>query len=120
MQVFRLDGFTSERGFAVTAPAPDDARATAARTRFCLIEDGKMLGPADSPHDTIRKAGRGAFSVWGPDVYLSASDNTDPNENGRQYLLIAEDIGGESQTGSLLSGFLAAETLENLKPRTKR
>jgi hypothetical protein len=117
MQVFRLDGFTSERGFAFTAPTPDDARATADGTRFFLIEDGKMLGPAESPHDAIRKAGRGAFSVWGPDVYLSASDNTDPNENGRQYLLIAEDIGGESQTGSLLSGFLAAGKPENLKPR---
>ena len=102
MQVFRLDGFIPESGFAFTVPTPEHARALADGTRCFLIEDGKMLGPAESPHDTIRKAGRGAFSVWGPQVYLSASDNTDPNENGRQYLLIAESIGRESQMGSLL------------------
>lgn len=117
MQVFRLDGFTLERGFAFNAPTPEGAGAPGDGTRFFLLEDGKVLGPAECPHDTIRKDGCGAFSVWGPQIYLSTSDNTDPNENGRQYLLIAAEPGRDGQMGLASRGYLEAETPENLKSR---
>lgn len=54
-----------------------------------LRENGRLLGPAHSLHDTIRAAGGGRFSHWGNarTLYFSASDNTDPRANGREYVL---------------------------------
>ena len=57
-----------------------------------LEENGTRLGPADANHDEIRNHGRGGFSVWesadGYTLYFSTSDNTDPRENSRRYVLI--------------------------------
>jgi hypothetical protein len=50
-----------------------------------LFEDGKELGPAHAPHVDIRTAGQGRFSHWVNTLYLSASDNSDPRQNGRIY-----------------------------------
>jgi pectate lyase len=44
-----------------------------------------MLGLAHSLHADIIAHGKGRFSHWGTSVYFSASDNTDPNQNGRTY-----------------------------------
>jgi len=50
-----------------------------------VFEDGVEIGPAHSTHQDIRSEGKGRFSHWGSDLYLSASDNTDPRTNGRTY-----------------------------------
>lgn len=50
-----------------------------------LTEDGLALGPADAPHDTIRREGRGAYSHWSDSLYFSTIDNSDPRSNGRRY-----------------------------------
>lgn len=50
-----------------------------------LFEDESELGPAHAPHDEIRSAGGGRFAHWGPRLYFSTSDNTDPRNNGRSY-----------------------------------
>lgn len=50
-----------------------------------LFEDDRALGPAHAPHDEIRASGGGRFAHWGPRLYFSASDNTDPRANGRSY-----------------------------------
>lgn len=50
-----------------------------------LFEDGVEIGPAHSRHQDIRSLGKGRFSHWGSDIYLSASDNSDPRTNGRTY-----------------------------------
>lgn len=53
-----------------------------------LYEDDLQLGPAHSMHDTIRNEGKGAFSHWSNGViYFSASDNSDPNANGKSYYI---------------------------------
>ena len=52
-----------------------------------LFEDDRPLGPGDALHDRIRNVGCGAFSVWGNYLYFSTSDNTDPAQNGRRYVL---------------------------------
>lgn len=83
--------------------------------QFFLFEDDALLGPSDSSHDTIRSTGKGAFSVWGAWIYLSASDNSDPNRNGRQYSLIAQDAGFDSSFGALLRRTLAADDVSALK-----
>jgi hypothetical protein len=67
--VFRADGL----GAAATASALE------------LAEDGGALGPPHALHSEIREKGEGRFSHWYHDLYFSASDNTNPQVNGRVY-----------------------------------
>lgn len=56
-----------------------------------LYENNTRLGPAHSPSIEIAQAGGGRFAhrkVFGAAIYLSASDNTDPNTNGRAYWIV--------------------------------
>ncbi|MCK1575914.1 hypothetical protein [Bradyrhizobium sp. 174] len=58
------------------------------RSSIELYEDGKRLGPAHSTVSDIEKFGSGKFSHWrknGTTLFFSASDNSDPNTNGRAY-----------------------------------
>ena len=50
-----------------------------------LFENGKELGPAHAAHVDIRAKGGGQFSHWNTTLYFSASDNSDPRTNGREY-----------------------------------
>jgi hypothetical protein len=51
-----------------------------------LYEDGHPLGPAHSNHTEVAQIGEGRYSHWaGQTIVFSASDNTDPNTNGRRY-----------------------------------
>lgn len=52
-----------------------------------LYEDDTALGPAHATHAQIRSNGEGRYSHWGDDLYFSTSDNSDPNTNGRRYVL---------------------------------
>jgi hypothetical protein len=83
---FRHDG-----GYAWTCTLgvdwPSDDLADNQRSLAILLEDGKPLGPAHALHDVIRSQGRGTFSHWSGQLYFSTSDNTDPNQNGKQYVL---------------------------------
>ena len=55
------------------------------RSKVMLYEDGRMLGLAHAMHDHIVRFGKGRFSHYGANLYFSASDNSDPNQNGRVY-----------------------------------
>lgn len=68
-----------------TFDGASDAEADRMASRVMMFEDGKPLGLAHCLHDHIRKHGRGRFSHWGRSVIFSASDNSDPNSNGRRY-----------------------------------
>ena len=61
------------------------------RSPLMLHEDGVALGPAHSLHALIRGEGGGRFSHWGKQHILlfSASDQSDPNSNGRVYTISA-------------------------------
>ncbi|MCB9109939.1 MAG: hypothetical protein H6634_01690 [Anaerolineales bacterium] len=53
-----------------------------------LLEDGKKLpGISAISHKEIRELGAGRFSFWEGTVYFSASDNSDPRNNGRVYTI---------------------------------
>jgi hypothetical protein len=78
--------FSSE-GLCATAPIPPELLA--ADATLTIEEDGLPLGPAESLHDEIRQLGGGRFSIWGDRVYFSASDGSDCNRNGRNYLISA-------------------------------
>jgi SAM-dependent methyltransferase len=78
-------------GFAYAINMPADLAASAddgadhMRSRVMVYEDGRPLGIAHCMHDAIRNYGGGRFSHWGNDLVFSASDNSDPNTNGRRY-----------------------------------
>jgi asparagine synthase (glutamine-hydrolysing) len=83
-----ISAFEKESGHCWLAQVPgallsDKEGASSLR----LYEDGAPLGPAHCAHAEIRSEGRGRFSHWGPTVYFSTSDNSDPRTNGRRYVV---------------------------------
>jgi len=81
--------FISDGGHAWVAPAPWPMPEEQAGWRngftTCLYEDGLRLLHAHTPHDTIRALGGGLYSHFGPRIWFSTSDNSNPNSNGRRY-----------------------------------
>jgi SAM-dependent methyltransferase len=55
------------------------------RSRIMLYEDGVPVGFAHALHKQIGGHGGGRYSHWGSTLIFSATDNSDPNKNGRQY-----------------------------------
>jgi len=85
--------YPSDSGHAYSAIIPQftdvsDTTDTPQRSRITLCENGRALGPAHSLHDDIRKLGNGRFSHWVARVIFSSSDNSDPNTNGREYVVV--------------------------------
>lgn len=83
-----LDNIVRERGHCwmmEIADAVSDGVDRAFHSRLRLFEDGLSLGPAHTYHDEIRTLGRGRYSHWNGRLMFSASDNSDPTKNGRQY-----------------------------------
>ena len=63
-----------------------DSTDNEVRSSVQLYEDAQPLGPAHSSHKDVSQSGEGRYSHWvGQGVVFSASDNTDPNTNGRRY-----------------------------------
>ena len=82
----------AEQGFCYIATLhlgrPGDKGGT--RSPCVLLENGKPLGPARALHADIRNKGLGRYSHWTPSsLYFSASDNSDPRTNGREYTLVS-------------------------------
>lgn len=86
--------FTHVGGFAYHAGLPSDLNSFAdteadhMASTLMLYEDGRPLGLAHTGHDVIRRYGAGRFSHWSNGLVFSASDNSDPNTNNRQYTYI--------------------------------
>jgi hypothetical protein len=88
-----------ESGSAFIYPVPRiiplvvrmDSMDSPTYSRTILRENGRPTGPSHTPHDMIRKVGRGTYSHWGAGstkpsyIYFSATDNTSPLVNGRIY-----------------------------------
>jgi hypothetical protein len=67
---------------------PGDAPEASARSKLVLCEGDTVLGPAHVIHAEIATQGRGRYSHWGNAVVFSSSDNSDPNSNGRTYVVV--------------------------------
>ena len=85
--------FASVGGFGFSAAAPQledasDIPGNPARSRYLVCEGSQLIGPAHSIHADIAAIGKGRFSHWGKDFVFSASDNTNPNTNGRRYIAV--------------------------------
>jgi hypothetical protein len=74
--------------YFATAPSLveiSDSPATPSRSNAVVCEDNRALGPAHSPHADIAAKGGGRFSHWLTGFVFSATDNSNPNTNGRSY-----------------------------------
>lgn len=70
--------------FPLYTPTDNDGENA---SKLRLFEDGKELGPAHSAHQMIMSQGGGRFSHWKRNLIYSASDNTDPRNNNRHYIV---------------------------------
>jgi hypothetical protein len=77
-------------GFAYVAALPKldsagDSPDAPTRSNLLVCENNNLLGPMHTAHAEIAKDGHGRYSHWASNLVFSASDNTDPNTNGRNY-----------------------------------
>ncbi|RZJ78169.1 MAG: pectate lyase [Flavobacterium sp.] len=80
--------FTSDGGFGYqfsNVATGGDTNNSPTSSTLRLFEDGVELTKAHSAHNDIRTLGKGRFSHWGSNLYLSASDNSNPKTNGKKY-----------------------------------
>jgi pectate lyase len=80
-------------GHAYAANLPElektsDSMDAPRRSTVVLCEDGRALGPGHTAHNEIRQLGRGRYSHWATYIVFSSSDNSDPNTNGREYVVV--------------------------------
>ena len=83
----RLDGF-AYKAAAPSLSSLSDTETDLFRSPTLLCENKMILGPPHSFHADIVKDGWGRFSHYGDGVVFSASDNSNPNSNGRQYTIV--------------------------------
>ncbi len=84
--------FRHERGFMWVVTVPDlesisDCIGHDERSPIFVFENGRQLASPHAAHDHIAWYGRGRFAHWNNSIYISATDNTNPNTNGRDYEL---------------------------------
>jgi SAM-dependent methyltransferase len=82
--------FTSLGGAGYVSSVPSlesvsDCPEAPRRSELMLYEDDRPLGLAHSVGADIAAHGKGRFSHWSTNLCFSASDNSDPNANGRTY-----------------------------------
>jgi hypothetical protein len=83
-------GLEKEQGHCWLAPIGEyasraDNNDLGIPSTLILYEDGREIGPSNQVHADIRALGNGRHSHWGPYLYFSTSDNSNPLTNGRQY-----------------------------------
>jgi hypothetical protein len=103
-----LNQLTHDSGYAYVSALPSelgegDTSARPVQSPVELFEDGRPLGPAHALHADIRITGHGRFSHWGPSLYFSTSDNSDPILNGRNYQLYVPAETTNGRTARLLA-----------------
>jgi hypothetical protein len=62
-----------------------DRMASPRGSRLVVFEDGKALGPALAPLETIIEAGGGAYSFHKGRIYFSTTDGSDPRTSRHSY-----------------------------------
>ncbi len=81
----KISNFEHEIGFAYIAKVNPILSSHISPSPALLLENNKILGPANSLHSIIRERGDGTYSFWRDALYFSSSDNSNPSENGRIY-----------------------------------
>ncbi|MEJ6981353.1 right-handed parallel beta-helix repeat-containing protein [Pedobacter sp. P351] len=99
------------KDFGITSDS--DTQPTISTLR--VFENGVELNPAHSVHADIRNYGNGRYSHWAGKLYFSASDNSNPRTNGRQYSYII----GEAATTTTPPPTTTAPPQEITPPATE-
>jgi hypothetical protein len=85
--------FGSGVAYSAAAAALDslsDSDTAPTRSNYLVCENGYVLGPPHTLHAEIAAKGGGRFSHWNAIGFVfSASDNSDPNTNGRSYSAVS-------------------------------
>ena len=77
---------TQRTAAALAAFADDETNRFDKRSPVVIYENDRPLGPAHNSFAEIQEHGMGRFAVWrSQGIAFSASDNSDPNKNGRTY-----------------------------------
>jgi hypothetical protein len=71
---------------SVLFTVPTDGVSSRESSRLVLTENGRPFGPARAPHSVVREMGGGAYSHWRNELWFSASNGSDPRNNGRTYV----------------------------------
>lgn len=61
------------------------------RSCYYLMEDGVLLNRYNSAVSDIQNLGEGRYLHWKQAFYFAASDNSDPNHNGRSYRIVRRE-----------------------------
>jgi hypothetical protein len=64
---------------------PTDSSSRPFASRSTLTENGAVFGTAHSLASRIASEGGGLYVHWGPFIFFSTPDNSDPRTNGRTY-----------------------------------
>jgi hypothetical protein len=94
MKLLQLTQFMRDTGHCWIADLPKDLALGdtpqhPSQSGLRLFEDGEELGPRHALHEKIRSVGGGGYSHWTRRLYLSTSDNSDPQTNGKRYHVLA-------------------------------
>jgi SAM-dependent methyltransferase len=89
--------FAAAGGHAFVADIPEyessaDDLSDPRRSRLMLFEAGAPVGFAHQTHADIIAHGAGRYSHWRRQLMFSATDNSDPNSNGRKYHVLLEAL----------------------------
>ncbi|MEX5213169.1 MAG: hypothetical protein NW703_03295 [Nitrospiraceae bacterium] len=86
-----LQDFRRDDGHCWVASVPPDLLSDKEGASHLMVyEDDRRLGPAHSSYEDVRQKGGGRFTHWGPEVYFSTTDHSDPRTNGRRYYVKEE------------------------------
>ncbi|MCK1416304.1 hypothetical protein IVB55_25720 [Bradyrhizobium sp. CW4] len=96
---FRHYGGNAWQYLTLIPGSASDSNDAQSRSRLELTEDHHPLGPAHSAHVDIAGKGNGRYSYWLSSLIFSASDNSNPNTNGRAYRVF--DSGAKDPFASL-------------------
>lgn len=83
-----------------------DSPENPSRSLLRVYENGVELQGSHCVHESIATQGQGRFSHWGQMLFFSATDNTDPVTNGRDYVLKGPWLPSLSTVYWLLGGLL--------------
>ncbi len=86
------EGFASAYDLPVTITGWASDLETLNGSRLVLLEDGVPLPLAHARFEEIGSLGRGRYLHVGPRVWFSTTDNSDPRENGRRYVIALGDM----------------------------
>ena len=82
--------FVRPEGWPITEYRGDSSdAANVSRTRL-VFEDGSVVGKPHALHETIRANGGGDYSHWGPLLFFSAPDCSDPRNSSTRYAVAME------------------------------